>query len=365
MTEALAKYGESAPVQVGRSMFFNVALFEHMQRVANVFSKSTMVPDHFKNNIGNVMIALNYADRVGADPFMLMQNMFVIHGKPGIEAKLVIALVNQSGRFEPLQFEYDDTGCTAFATEIKSGKTLKGPKITPEMVKAEGWLGKNGSKWVSLPDLMYRYRAATYFARIYCPEVLLGMQTKEELEDVYVDMAPGTNGSYAVKEKSEQKVVELKERLAAAKEPEPDPPAPVAAEPPPDDPPPAASQEDVPWESDPAPEPPTDSVRDEFINLRSAGFSTWVHTNKDRIRGFGQDIQKEIREKWAKLYGDITFPLDKQEAPKTNGNGGPMIWCPASEARKYVKVCETCDKAERCQAYQEWQFENADATPED
>jgi hypothetical protein len=336
----------------GSDMFFNEKAFEFAQRVANVFAKSSMVPDHFKNNIGNCMIALNYAARIKADPFMVFQNMFVIHGKPGIEAKLVIALVNQSGRFEPLQFEYDDTGCTAFATEIKSGKTLKGPKITPEMVKAEGWLGKNGSKWQTLAPLMYRYRAATYFARVYCPEVLLGMQTKEELEDVYVDMAPGQNGSYAVKEKSEQKVVDLKARLEAAQAP---------AEPTLDEQREMMSPDYEPPEDE---QPQTDPIRDEFINLRSAGFSTWVHKNKARIPTFPNEIQDEIRAKWGKMYDKITFPLDKQpdEAAKTNGNGGPMIWCPVSESRKYVKVCEQCDKAEACQSYQEWQFENA--TPE-
>jgi hypothetical protein len=338
-----------------RSIFADPERFEFAQRVASVFAKSTMVPDHFKNNIGNCMIALNYAARVQADPFMIFQNLFVIHGKPGIEGKLVIALVNQSRRFDPLEFEEDDQGCLAFAKEVRSGKVLKGPKITWDMVRGEGWLSKNGSKWEHLSPLMFRYRAATYFARVYCPEVLLGMQTKEELEDVYVDMAPGQNGSYAVKEKSEQKVVELKERLAAARDPEPEPQAPSAVEP---------LQDGTPYESNqpptPAPEPPADPIRDEFINLRSAGFSTWVHKNKDRFSSFPAEIQEEIREKWGKLYENITFPLDKKEddAPQTNGNGGPMIWCPESESRKYVKVCEKCDKADKCQTYQEWVFEN-------
>lgn len=191
---------------VGNSIFFNVQAFEHAQRVARVFAEATMVPEHFRSNIGNCLIALNYADRLGADPFMLMQNMCIVHNKPGLEAKLVIALVNNCGRFDPIEFEEigdlndpknDADGCVAFAKELKSGKTLKGPKVDWRMVKAEGWLGKSGSKWKTMAPLMFRYRAASYFARIYCPDVLLGLQTKEELYDT-IEMAPSKNGdSYA------------------------------------------------------------------------------------------------------------------------------------------------------------------------
>lgn len=194
------------PVTITGDLFTNVEKFEHAQRVAKVFSSSTMVPAHFQGerNIGNVLIAFNYADRIKADPFMVMQNMCVINGKPGIEAKLVIALLNNCGRFDPLEFEEigdlnepkkNDDGCIAIAKEIKSGKVLKGPKIDWRMVKAEGWYQKNGSKWKTLARLMFRYRSAAYFARIYAPEVLLGMQTREELVDVY-EMHPTKTGTY-------------------------------------------------------------------------------------------------------------------------------------------------------------------------
>ena len=90
------------------SMFFNVALFEHAQRVAEIFSKSTMVPQQFQNNLGNCLIALNYAGRIKADPFMTMQLMHVIHGRPGIEGKLVKALVEQSGKYKEGYYEWQD-----------------------------------------------------------------------------------------------------------------------------------------------------------------------------------------------------------------------------------------------------------------
>ena len=185
---------ESFPkdIQVTANIFFNVEKFEHAQRVARLFADASMVPEHFRKSIGNCLIALNYADRLGADPFMVMQNMYVVQGKPGLEAKLVIALVNNSGRFEPLQFKMigdvtkpgkDSDGCIAFAKEIKTGMVLEGPLVDWGMVKAEGWYAKNGSKWKTMAPLMFRYRAASYFANIYCPEVKLGMMTADEIDD--------------------------------------------------------------------------------------------------------------------------------------------------------------------------------------
>ena len=96
-----------------KSIFFNVALFEQAQRIATLFANSTMVPDHLRNNIGNCMIGLNYAMRLQADPFMVIQCLYVVNGRPGIEGKLVEAAINQSGKYsEPLEYRYQEILCT-------------------------------------------------------------------------------------------------------------------------------------------------------------------------------------------------------------------------------------------------------------
>jgi hypothetical protein len=98
-------------------------------------------------------------------------------------------MVNAAGRFEPLQFKMDgtegkpDRSCIAWTKSKADGATLEGPKITLEMAKAEGWSTKNGSKWLTMPELMLRYRAAAFFARLYAPDITLGMMTAEEAID--------------------------------------------------------------------------------------------------------------------------------------------------------------------------------------
>jgi len=168
-------------------IFLDLQLFEHGQRVAKMLAASTMVPEQFRGNVGNCMIALNFSSRTRLDPFMVMQKMYVISGRPGIEGQLAIALINNSGRFSPLQFRLTGTGktrqCTAFAKDKKTGETCE-QTVTWDMVEKEGWNKKPGSKWNTMPDLMFQYRSAAFFGRIYCPEALLGMMTKEELYDI-------------------------------------------------------------------------------------------------------------------------------------------------------------------------------------
>lgn len=59
-----------------------------------------------------------------------------------------------------------------------------------EMAVKEGWYQKNGSKWQSMPEQMLRYRAASFFGRIYAPDLLMGLKTQEEEQDAMIDVTP-------------------------------------------------------------------------------------------------------------------------------------------------------------------------------
>jgi len=79
--------------------------FALAQRQARALSVSTLVPKEFQGNAANCLLALNMAQRLKADPFMVMQSLFIIHGRPSFSAQFLIAMVNASGRFTPLQFK--------------------------------------------------------------------------------------------------------------------------------------------------------------------------------------------------------------------------------------------------------------------
>lgn len=134
------------------------------------------------------MIALEMSNRMGASPLMVMQNLYIVHGKPGWSSTFIIAGLNACKRFSTLKFRMSGAGmersCIAHAKDLEDGDILESPEITMTMAKAEGWLDKTGSKWRTMPDLMLRYRAAAFFGRLYAPEIMMGMQTNEEIVDI-------------------------------------------------------------------------------------------------------------------------------------------------------------------------------------
>jgi hypothetical protein len=166
-----------------------VQLFELNQREAKALSLSSLVPDHFKNNIPDCIRIIEAARIMGAPATFVAQQIYFVHGKPGWNAKFIISCINSSPKFsQDLDYEMsgegDDLTCRAWTVSKKTGQKLVGPPVSIAMAKKEGWFGKSGSKWQTMPELMLQYRAATFFGNTRCPEILQGFPTRDELEDM-------------------------------------------------------------------------------------------------------------------------------------------------------------------------------------
>lgn len=158
-----------------------------MLAVAEELSKSDIIPKEFQKKPANCLIAVQLANRLKADPFMVMQNTDVIYGKPALRSTFIIACINGSGKLlGNLKFELNEkcTKCRAWGIEKETGAKLYGPTITMEMADKEGWIAKNGSKWRTMPEIMLRYRAASFFGRLQCPEILNGIYSSDEMEEM-------------------------------------------------------------------------------------------------------------------------------------------------------------------------------------
>ena len=172
------------------SVFSGIQAFEDAQRIAKALASSTLIPPQFQGQQGfaNCLVALEIANRMRMSPFQVMQNLHIIHGRPSWSSQFIIGLINGCGRFSPLRYDVtgqgDTLACTCVATELASGNDLRGPTVTMAMAKKEGWATKSGSKWLTLSDLMIRYRAAAFWGRLYIPELLVGIQTQEEVVDI-------------------------------------------------------------------------------------------------------------------------------------------------------------------------------------
>lgn len=197
------------------SIFANESAFEAGQRMCGALVTSNLVPVEYrgKENMGNALIALDMANRMGIPAIMVMQNLDVIEGRPSWKSQFIIGALNSCGLFSPIRFRVEDRGerevsylrwsgpkgnrtqqtvtmkvhdqeCVAYAVEKGTGEVLEGPPVSIEMAVKEGWYNRFGSKWQTMPELMLRYRAAAFFGRLYAPHILNGMPMADEVIDV-------------------------------------------------------------------------------------------------------------------------------------------------------------------------------------
>lgn len=158
------------------------------RQMAKALSQSTLVPKEYQGNEANCMIAIDISIRLKTSPFLVMQNLDVIQGRPSWSAKSLIGMINASCRYDmELQFnEKQDAKGKPFSCQCwttKGGRRVDGPVIDMDMANAEGWVQKNGSKWKTMPQVMLRYRAASFFSRMNCPEISMGLYTSDEIID--------------------------------------------------------------------------------------------------------------------------------------------------------------------------------------
>lgn len=186
-TTAVAKNGNKV-TDFSLGIFGTSDNFIMAGQMAKALSQSTIVPKDYQGHEANAMVAIEIATRLRTSPLMVMQNLNVIQGRPSWSAQFLIAMVNGSGKYDmELQFdEKTDKNGKPFSCQCwteRKGRRVTGITVDMDMANAEGWVQKNGSKWKTMPQVMLRYRAASFFARMNCPELTLGYYTKDEVID--------------------------------------------------------------------------------------------------------------------------------------------------------------------------------------
>ena len=175
--------------------FGSAAAFRLLYRAGQMLASSALVPENYSGKPADCALIVDIAQRINASPLLLANNLDIIHGRPSFRSQFLIASVNRSGLFSALRYEWkgtqgrDDWGCRAWAIEKATGDRLDGPWIDIALAKAEGWYGRKGSKWQTMPQLMLTYRSAAFWSRIYAPDIALGFPTDDEVRDI-IDVTP-------------------------------------------------------------------------------------------------------------------------------------------------------------------------------
>ena len=178
---------EQATQLTTNSVWENKDAFNQILRAADMLSKTSIIPQSYQGKPQDCFVAIEMANRMGVSPMVVMQNMYVVKGKPSWAGQACTMLINSCGKFKDVKHIYTgekgkpNRGCYVTATRISDGSQVDGVEVTMQMAQAEGWT--SNSKWRNMPELMLAYRASAFFARVYCPEAMMGVQTAEEVYD--------------------------------------------------------------------------------------------------------------------------------------------------------------------------------------
>lgn len=176
--------------ELSTGVFSNLENFKELYDIGKMFALSTVVPQAYQGKPMDCAIAVDMANRIGISPMMVMQNLYVVQGMPSWSGQACMSMIRANEDFKNVRPVYtgergkDSWGCYIQAEYRETGEIIKGTEITLEMAKAEGWYGKSGSKWKTMPEQMLAYRAAAFFARVYIPNALMGLHVEGEAEDI-------------------------------------------------------------------------------------------------------------------------------------------------------------------------------------
>lgn len=160
---------------------------ENMERAMNMArvmaTSKVTVPKHLQGNEGDCLAIVFQAMNWGMNPFAVAQKTHLVNGTLGYEAQLVNAVIQESnaivGRFH---YEYQGEGNSL---QCRVGAKLRGEEeITwNEWLKSSEVTTKNSPLWKTNPKQQLGYLQLKNWSRAYCPGAILGVYTKEELED--------------------------------------------------------------------------------------------------------------------------------------------------------------------------------------
>lgn len=211
------------------NLIFNDSRMDRMMKMAEILAKGKVtVPAHLQNNIGDCMAIVLQAAQWNMDPFSVAQKTHLVSGKLGYEAQLVNAVVitrapvtgrpqyewfgdwtRVIGKFkEKVGKSGEPYRAPGWNLEDESGlgvrvwMTMKGetePRVL-ELLLTQATV-RNSTLWAGDPKQQLAYLAIKRWARLYCPDVLLGVYSADELEQPAPTQPSATSRAEAMKQK--------------------------------------------------------------------------------------------------------------------------------------------------------------------
>ena len=194
-------------------------------RISEMFAKSDLVPDNYKNKPANIFLAVSAGASLGLAPFQAMQNIAVINGKPSIWGDALLAMVRNDKRCLSVKETIEGEGNARTAT---CSVSRLAPNGETEVISSSFSMGNaqkagllNKKPWQSYPDRMLQMRARGFALRDAFADVIGGLITTEEAQDYPMKEAQKTQGTlpkYDKDNRSTEDIIEALEDMSQEQE---------------------------------------------------------------------------------------------------------------------------------------------------
>lgn len=171
-----------APRATQATSYLNPQHWNVMKVMAETFYKSGALPAHI-NNAPKLMMILQTGVEIGFKPMQAINSLYIVNGRIAMSAQAMLGKLLQSN--VKLDWIKDEPT----VAEVKFSGLDRPPytaKFTIEEAQKAG-LVKNGGPWTTYPAAMLRARAISIGARVFCPDIISGSYTLDEVAEVRLD----------------------------------------------------------------------------------------------------------------------------------------------------------------------------------
>lgn len=192
------------------AFIMDTARFEHTQRISTLMAACAFMPDHLVKDknaaVANCTLVLSQALRWQMDPFAIAPETYVVGGKLSYQGKLIAAVVNARAKLSrSLDAVYSNGKGDALAAVVYGSREPIPKEAKEHLVKyvneddmnavtelkfmgimairvSVGQCKTSNKMWTADPQQKLFYTGATKWARRFCPELMLGVITDEDIE---------------------------------------------------------------------------------------------------------------------------------------------------------------------------------------
>ncbi len=156
--------------------------FQEAKEYATLMANSSFVPDSYKGNPGDILVAVQMGNELGLKPLQALQNISVIRGRPCVWGDALPAVAQAHPMYEYMDEKFDEDTLTATCIIKRKNAPEQAYKFSQADARVAGLWGKSGP-WSQYPKRMLQLRARGFAIRNVFADALKGINMAEEVQD--------------------------------------------------------------------------------------------------------------------------------------------------------------------------------------